>query len=335
LLTTARRPRDGERGQTLPVWTFAVLTSLGLIFFSMATAMLSEQALQWNKMTAILYAADVEEWRIRNLIAGMIDAANKNGGCGTASVCLNVYTDLRAQYIQAVNRYTSDIQALQGVSTITTANQTYDAKTAVDALRYVACGETPVRGDCEYSYHVIDYSQRSAVQQVGKDAIWEHVGGENGTSRDSTPVSAWEPAQVEVAACETVKPVVAFSVFGYTPQATSVAARAAATLIPITSEWLAPGVIINPLTNAVFQATEKYSAYDTSNTSTTTPRYFYETTYPAQNYTAVQDVNFGISNSSMSPSFMVHAAWWSVIPIAPYSTASQTTTSLCTQDAAP
>jgi hypothetical protein len=82
--------RHAERGQTLPVWTLAVLTALTLMFFSlnyanmirwqvraqnaadsMATAALSVQATQWNKMMTILYAADVEEWRIRHLIEGI------------------------------------------------------------------------------------------------------------------------------------------------------------------------------------------------------------------------------------------------------------------------
>jgi hypothetical protein len=82
-----RTAREAERGQTLPIWTFAIFTSLALMFFTLNYAnvvraqvraqtvadmlvqtMLSVQATRWNKLTMALYAADVEEWRIRNLL---------------------------------------------------------------------------------------------------------------------------------------------------------------------------------------------------------------------------------------------------------------------------
>jgi hypothetical protein len=124
--------RHVERGQTLPIWTLAVLTALTLMFFSLnyanmirwqvraqnapdsvATAALSVQANQWNKMMTILYTADIEEWRIRHLIEGMFLAQNYSGGCisgtGTGS-CLRIYNALQKHYYKAVNRYTVDVR---------------------------------------------------------------------------------------------------------------------------------------------------------------------------------------------------------------------------------
>src|SRR5580704_7977838 len=76
-----------QRGQTLPVWAFGILTVLTLIAFAIsygsmvlwqiraqnaadaaAQGLLSVQATQWNETTALLTAAAVEEYRIRAIM---------------------------------------------------------------------------------------------------------------------------------------------------------------------------------------------------------------------------------------------------------------------------
>jgi hypothetical protein len=78
--------RHAQRGQTLPVWTFGLLTIMMLMFMllnyaeaikwqiraqnaadSVAQATLSVQASNFNEMMITLNAASVEEWRIGRL----------------------------------------------------------------------------------------------------------------------------------------------------------------------------------------------------------------------------------------------------------------------------
>jgi hypothetical protein len=360
--------RDAERGQTLPIWTLAVLTALTLMFFllnyanviraqvraqnaadGLAHVMLSTQATRWNKITLTLYAADVEEWRIRTLMQAMIDAAQKNsdgsqgnGGCGAvAGNCLLVYNALQNEFYQAVNRYTADAWALDAYSYFPEGSlATSDVTAGMRAYVSTACSSSPVKSsNCNFKYHTIDFSHRpltaplTAWPQVAKDALYAHVGGITG-ALDSTPYSVWQPVRVEVSACETVAPLVPFSILGQTAQPVQIIGRAAATIVPITSEWLAPGVTLDPnlATPHYFQPYENYIPSVDIWTSSATPRDWYETTYPAQPYTA-QSNAFVMTNNQLKPDFEVFAAWWGVIPILPYTTTTQSSSALCTQDA--
>jgi hypothetical protein len=355
---------EHERGQTIPIWTLAIFTGLTLMFFSLnyastlreqvrtqsaadatATAMLSVQATQWNKITAILYAADIEEWRIRSIMQAMIDAGNYNGGCTSSNTgsCLKIYQALRLQYNKAVNRYTADVFALSNFSWDTETYISGDAYKAMYNVRYTGCNTAPYRASCEFNIHVIDYSQRTPALQVGKDAYDFHVGDGATSSHDSTPVTAWLPARVEIAACETVAPIVGVSLFGAAPQATQIVARAAATLAPVTTEWLTPGVTINPQTGTWFAPTENYDSADDTFDATASPRDWYETTYPSQEYHAepgTSPVGYFKDNSdnTQGTSFIdtsdleMRMAWWSVIPVAPYSGTTSTPATLCKQE---
>ena len=83
-----------SRGQTLPIWALGIAAALVLAFAALqygevlrwqvraqnaadaaATAALSVQTQTWNQQLALVYAAAVEEWRIRNLLTGMQAAA--------------------------------------------------------------------------------------------------------------------------------------------------------------------------------------------------------------------------------------------------------------------
>jgi hypothetical protein len=348
----------------MPIWTLAILTALSLMFLSLnyasilreevrtqsaadatATAMLAVQATQWNKMTAVLYTADIEEWRIRSIMQAMIDAGNYNGGCtpGDTGSCLKIYQALQLQYFKAVNRYTADVFALSNFSWDSEGYVSGDAYKSMYNIRYTGCNTAPYRSSCEFSFHVIDYSQRTPTLQVGKDAYDMHVGDGATSSHDTTAVSVWLPARVEIAACETVQPIVRFSLFGFSPQPTQVVGRAAATLAPVTTEWLAPGVTTNPKTGKYFAPTENYDLADDTFDSSGSPRDWYETSYPSQQYhaepgTSAQGYFKDNSDSTQGTSFIdtadleMRMAWWSVIPIAPYSGTTATTADLCKQE---
>jgi hypothetical protein len=340
--------RHAERGQTLPIWTLAVLTALTLMFLSLnyantirwqvraqnaadaaATAALTVQATQWNKMTAVLYAADIEEWRIRHVLQGMIDAGNGNGGCSlSGGTCLAIYGSLKAQYNRAVNRYTTDVQMLASMASYGLSAQSADATKIIQKLN-ATCGSPLVLADCSFTYHIIDYSYRTTTEQAGKDAFYLQLGGFT-SPQDSTPVADWEPAQLEIATCATIQPLINFSIFGFGPKPFTVIGRSAATNVTETAEWFAPGVTQNPANgNAFFQPAENYNpTYDTF-TSSASPRDWYQTTYPAIDYTAYPSVNN--YNGPIDSDFEVMAVWWAAIPELPYTTAPQNQKTLCTQ----
>jgi hypothetical protein len=308
---------------------------------AMAQVILNTEASRWNKMLMSLYAADVEEWRIRSLIQAMIDASSGNGGCkiGDGS-CLALYNDLQPQFYKAVNRYTADMEAVDSFSWYEIGN----VEGSAYSWGLTAFLKSPTNGSatacssdvasyCKDSFQLIDYSERPSdlTQQVGKDALTVQIGTNvvNGAATASVPNLVWQPARTEVSACETVNPIINFSIFGLKMAPVQVIARAAATMAPVTQEWLVPGVLIDPDTSAPFAPTETYSTADTFG-STGSPRDWYATSYPAQPYTAdAGSLAYAITNATATPDFEVYTGLWSVVPIAPYTTAQQTVSNLC------
>ena len=352
-----RAARHAERGQTLPLWALSVVTALTLMFFVLnyanvlraqvraqdaadtaAQAMLGTQARRWNEVTVSLYALDVEEWRIRSLMQALIDALNYNGGCKHTGVCPAIYAALLPQLYKAVNRYTADMYALQSFSYFSGSNRLEigAAWDPIYALNVYACAASPLKStDCALSYDLIDFSFRTPASgtwpQVAKNALYAHVGG-SFSATNVTPQQFWQPEQLEVAACVNVPPLVNFSIFGFPPQTVQIVGRAAAALVPITTEWLAPGVTINPNVGSFFQPVENYAPGVDTFDASASPRDWYETSFPAQPYTPNAGANtYTLAQSMLAPDFEVYAAWWGVIPIEPYTTTTQTPQGLCTQ----
>jgi hypothetical protein len=341
------RPTNGERGQTLPIWTLAITTALTLMFFALnyantirwqiraqnaadaaGTAALSVQATQWNKMMTVLYAADVEEWRIRHILEALIDVANSSGGCKGTGTCLKLYAALVPQYYKAVNRYTTDVGLLQSMSSISQASQASDATKVIQSLK-ATCGSALELADCAFTYHIVNYGYRTTTEQAEKDAFSLQLGGFSSPS--SVPVAAWEPAQIEIATCATVQPMFTFSVFGVGPQPFTVIGRAAATNVTETSEWFAPGVTQNPgNANAFFQPAENYDPADDTFASSASPRDWYETNYPAINYQAYVAPIDNYTGFS-ADDFEIMVCWWAAIPAKPYTTTKLTSQIACAQ----
>jgi hypothetical protein len=348
-----RYASEGLRGQTLPVWTLAVLTALTLMFFALnyanvirwqiraqnaadaaAAAALTVQANQWNKTTAILYAADVEEWRIRHIMQALIYMGVGNGGCNPnnggwaqyyTDSCAPMYATLQPQLDKAIARYGNDIALLQAVATNGYAQQKSDAANVVHNLPYT-CYLTP-HVDCSFTYHLVDYSPRATSQQVGKDAYYLQAGGFT-SPQDSTPTSDFEPARIEVTTCATVKPLIPIGLFGGAPKPFTVIGHAAATNVPQTSEWFVPGVNVNPPTGAAFQVPEDYDPQSVFGTYMT----LYFTYFEGMNYTSQYPTSATYTpSSSMSDDFSVKLAWWASIPLLPYATPAQSQATLCTQ----
>ena len=91
LSANRRYARHAERGQVLPIWILAGITAITLIFLglnyantvrwqiraqnaadSAASTLISIQTQRYNEAEIMLYAADVEEIRLRHLLDGCL-----------------------------------------------------------------------------------------------------------------------------------------------------------------------------------------------------------------------------------------------------------------------
>ncbi|HZO95173.1 MAG TPA: pilus assembly protein TadG-related protein [Candidatus Baltobacteraceae bacterium] len=323
--------RHAQRGQVLPLYAFGMMSLLALCFFlfqyattirwqvraqtaadAAAAAALSVQTLQWNQEMMALHAASVEEYRIRRLTQTLLLVAHYSGGCSatpstSAGVCATDFATLQPQLVAAVKRYGDDIALLHQLSYPTAASQASDANTVVQALQ-ANCG-TPLGGDCAFDYTMTAYSQRSDMQAVSENPNEVMVGA--GTI---PAISAnVEPARVEVVVCKDVKPIIP-SILGLKLPTFRAIGRAAATTAMVTEEWLDPGTIVNPATNAVFlpKETEAPSravsagAYD-----------WYTLNFGGNNAVAYPSED-AYQLSSENDELSAYTGWWSTIQMQPF-----------------
>jgi len=164
----------GQRGQVLPMWAMGTITTLVLTFLALnyanavryqiraqnaadsaAQAVVAIQSERWNLMTEMLYASNIEEYRMRRVLDAMLLSINYSGGCsaktgyigyspqneinlnGTAptppyvtvpffanfdekGTCSRTYLDLHKNFTREFNRYTADIKYLNDVSALST-----------------------------------------------------------------------------------------------------------------------------------------------------------------------------------------------------------------------
>jgi hypothetical protein len=157
--------RHYARGQVLPLWAGAIVTTLMFAFLainygntiryqiraqnaadSVAQGLMALQAERFNKLEVSLYATAVEEYRLRHVLDGILLAANDSGGCQAAystatyssslkyytgpfaeGTCAQTYHDLTLEYAYSLNRYTTDAELVNDFSTYSTyANFTAD-----------------------------------------------------------------------------------------------------------------------------------------------------------------------------------------------------------------
>lgn len=132
-MLAARRSHHGARGQTLPLWTLGALASLSMVLFlinyanvirwqvraqnaadSVSSASLSTVADYYNGLTMALYAADVDELRLRYLDQAIVNNLNSEGCTGNPSVNCDVdYDYLVRAYNNAQAAYVNAVQLVQ------------------------------------------------------------------------------------------------------------------------------------------------------------------------------------------------------------------------------
>jgi hypothetical protein len=330
----------GQRGQALPLAAFGIVVMLIFAYFALdfgngirwqtraqnaadsaAQAVLSLQTEDFNQMTTLLYAAAVEEFRIRRLLNGIVLAEYNAGGCapnpapapGTdVPACDAVYATLRDQYFKAVARYTQDVITLNRVTaTLNYTNLAADSRALIGQVQNDCSGA--VGGDCSFRYKV-SLEPRGDTERVEMDALGilkPSLGRLTGASGVNAQLFA--PLNVEVDVCTTVQPVIP-GFFGYQPKPYDAIGRGAATAAMMEQDWLQPGVIVNPFSGGKpFQPPETWVTgvehsddYD-----------WYNLNFGGNATAANATLNF-YRAGLFTDEFSAQLGWWSSIPIHPW-----------------
>ena len=122
--------RHAERGQTLPLWTLTIAATLTVLFFltnyanvvgwgiraqnaadAAASAAIATDANMYNQSSTLVYAATVDETRMRYLLQAILNTINDPASCGSS--CDADYTKLVSAYQTAASNYASLTQAMQ------------------------------------------------------------------------------------------------------------------------------------------------------------------------------------------------------------------------------
>jgi hypothetical protein len=334
------------RGQVLPIWALGIATALvltvavlqyGVILTwqvraqsaadAAAAAALSVQSSAWNQQLSALYAAAVEEYRLRTVLAGMVVALNNDWSCEGSGTCAATYQKLRAEYLWSLQRYHDDVELVQRASQYTAAQAQSDARAIVQNLQQ-NCGTSGSGGDCAFAYTVSALQPRAGTLNTvlqGADAwavSWQ--------GQAATPKSDYVPLQIEVVTCAKVPPLLP-PILGFALPSFTAIGRAAATSAMVTQEWLDPGTIVNPLTGGPFQPVE--TGYEQGPIAPWYPagHDWFQVAFGGNPATANASTDSFTENARANPpnEFTAVTGWWSTIPIAPFSGALDTATLTC------
>lgn len=161
-----------QRGQTIPVWIFGILTSMMLMVMvfnygnsirwqirsqnaadAVAQGIVSVQAQHFNQMLITVHAAAIEEYRIRRTLNALLMVLQGSGGCqtnGTAPDCATAYNSLRNNYIAEVGRYGQLVQQMQAISNYTQTQQIADMNSIAQSFQTTCVSSGPTGGDCVF-----------------------------------------------------------------------------------------------------------------------------------------------------------------------------------------
>jgi len=281
-----------------------------------AQAVLALQTQQFNEMNSALYAAAVEEYRIRTILYGLELTAYGNGGCTTDNSCETRYTALYTAYLKATARYREEVVLLNRITAnMDATTMQSDAGALVTHLANPnVCGKTG-GGDCAFSYVLLNFDKRTPVYSVVKDARAFITPSYGDYMNAAVGVNAsLMPAQTEIAVCADVpSPIPAF--LNFKPKPFRVIARAAATSVMVEQDWFQPGQLNNAWTGTRYQPSETWSGSQSNDGLNVD---WYVTDFGGNGSRAYPDFNgyrFGIDHDE----FSAFTGWWNSVPIRPYS----------------
>ncbi len=369
-----------ERGQVLPLWIVAILTTFALMFMivnygntlrwqmraqnaadAAAQGLVAIQTQHFNEMTALLYASNVEEFRTRSLLDGMLNSLDGAGGCSGAptpkatgqaafttgtGTCDQVFSNLLPYYEESVVRYTNDITQLNNVAALTTATNWQSDMTSLmthlDSSTQCNTSTTTTvvndRGDCQFEYKLNGFATRSGLNAVTADAYTFFLptqGMVPPNNAETENANFFRPGMVDVVVCAKVPPLI--PLFGALNAKTHyVIGRAGATAVQSGGEWLQPGAIVDPVrgTSIFFQPPETYTVADSV---PVLPRDWYGVVFGGTNWgictftdpnipTRTDSAYCSSASSATNNEMDAMTAWWTAIPYDPRKVGAATPT---------
>jgi hypothetical protein len=307
------------------------------------------QTQHFNEMTAILYASNVEEFRGRLLLDGMLNSLNGAGGCtgwpttavakaqakfGTGTgTCDQVFAQLLPAFEESVTRYGNDIQLLNNVAVLTTyTNWKADSAsmmTHLDSSTHCNTITTTTvvtdGGDCVFQYTLNGVAYRTGLNALSADAynvVFPALGDTLADNSETENSNLFDPGMVDVVVCAKVPPII--PLFGALQAKTHyVIGRAGATAVLTENDWLQPGALLDPARSGsiLFQPYENYTSADAPATGLAYDWYGVEfggnAWFTGTSTTAggVTYPDFG-SNEGANE-LDAYAGWWSSIPYDP------------------
>jgi hypothetical protein len=342
------------RGQVLPLWIVAIMTTFVLMFMALnygnvirwqikaqsaadaaAQGVLSIQTERWNMMSETLYAANVEEYRIRRLLDGILMTMEQSGGCASttpSATCDSDYMSLRSAYLRAVNRYTADVSTLNDIVAYATySGWKTDAASFLQHVQGTSCNNSDnalvasgtisaAGGDCSFQYTMVGYSQRTGLNPVEYDASGICT-PDLGRTCDTGAVSEvdsespdFAPLQVDIVTCAIVPPVIP-NFWSFKTQPYYAVGRAAATSVMFEQDWFQPGSLYDQLRgpNQPFQPKENYV---TPLPSVPTTYDWYNVDFGGNGTTAWSAYNAYTSPVDVDE-MSARVGWWAAIPVRP------------------
>ncbi len=208
------------------MWTMGTITTFVLMFLALnyanavryqiraqnaadsaAQAAVAIQAERWNMMTELLYASNVEEYRMRRVLDSLLLTVNYSGGCSARTqdfsnpskpgneinltaptyleiptfytalaegTCNRTYIDLHDNFRRALNRYTNDVQDLNDITALSTyANWQQDAASLLTTLSTKCNSDSTTSATVNYAGGDCDF--KYTVAGVGKRAQLQSV----------------------------------------------------------------------------------------------------------------------------------------------------------------
>jgi hypothetical protein len=356
--------RHAARGQVLPLWIVAILTTFVLMFLALnygntlrwqmraqnaadagAQAIMAIQTQHFNEMTAILYASNVEEFRIRLLLDGMLNSLNGAGGCTGAptakakgqslfatgaNTCDQVFANLLPYYEEAVTRYGNDINQLNNIATLTTfANWKADSAsmmTHLDSSTHCNTVSTTTvlsdAGDCAFQYTLNAVNYRTGLNALESDAynvVFPALGDTLANNAETENSNLFDPGMVDVIACAKVPPLI--PLFGALQAKTHYAiGRAGATAVLTENDWLQPGAIVDPVRGSTiqFQPPETYTPSDSGLSYDWYGVWFGGSAWFTGTSTTAGGVTYPDFGSNATENELdAYAGWWSSMPYDP------------------
>jgi hypothetical protein len=309
-----------------------------------AQAVMAIQTQHFNEITTLLYTSNVEEYRARLLLDGMLNALNGGGGCGglpssqkaaaqpsfsnstVAGSCSQVFKNLLPYYEESVQRYTTDLFQLNDVAVLTTYTKWKSDSAAMLAHldSSTHCNSTattvvlPDAGDCAFQYTLNGIAYRSGLSTDAADAYQFSV---HASYPETENAQFFDPGMVDIVTCAKVPPI--FPLFGALHAKTHYAiGRAGATGVIAEEDWFQPGTLVDPArgTSIVFQPKENYTpadatlAYDWYGVSFGGTPWSVATT--PDPYHAGQ-IDYRYVENATSDGLDAFASWWGAMPYDP------------------